>query len=278
MSFFAASPADPILFKRCLGASFALHAGLMLLAGIGLRNPFASSRPVMEIDLSIPLGTGGRRAGPVYEAPPKPLAPKEAPLTQMPPKAPPKPAPAVVPVTALPEARPEPIAAPTAAEPVAEKVNAAADFAPPPLAVPEGAVETPGADAPGGPDGALHGTGSAPLSGGGRGYGEGTGDGTGTGQPLDLLPRLLNKEELLKNLRRFYPESERRAGREGHVLLKLEIGEDGRTAPVEVLRSDGRAFDEAAQKAARTMLFSPAMRRGRPVAVRVPQKFIFQLE
>ncbi len=102
--------------------------------------------------------------------------------------------------------------------------------------------------------------------------------GPGTGQPLDLLPRLLNREDLLKNLRKYYPESERRAGREGSVVLKLEIGEDGKTVPVEVMDSAGRAFDEAARKVARTMLFSPAMRRGRPVAVRVPQRFIFQLE
>jgi len=43
---------------------------------------------------------------------------------------------------------------------------------------------------------------------GGRGHG---------GTPLLAFPKLLNRDEVLANLRRFYPESERRAGHEADV-------------------------------------------------------------
>jgi protein TonB len=268
---------DDELFRKRLGISLGLHALIFLIANFGGFSSFRIDRPVMEIDLSIPLGTGGRKKGPVYNEPAKPLAPKAAPLNQKPVKAPPKPAPKIAPAKTVPTPKPEPETPPTPVALPPEPAVPAKVTAPQPLAVPPDAVETPGALAPGGPDGALHGTGSAPLSGGGRGHGEGTGDGTGTGQPLDLLPRLLNKEELLRNLRKFYPEKEWRAGKEGSVILKLEINEEGRTEPVEVMGSAGKAFDDAAQKVARTMKFAPAMRRGRPVAVRLPQRFVFEL-
>ena len=269
---------DDVFFRKCVGVSFGLHALIFLIANFGGFPDFSPTRSVMEIDLSIPLGRGGRKKGPVYDEPAKPLTAKEAPLNRKPAKAPPPPAPTVAPAPEIPVAKPEPEIPPAPIIPIADTpVEPPQVAAPQPLAVPPDAVETPGAEAPGGPDGALHGTGSAPLSGGGRGYGEGTGDGTGTGQPLDLLPRLLNKEELLRNLRKYYPEKERRAGKEGSVVLKLEIDENGATLPVEIVNSAGAAFDEAAKKVAVTMRFAPAMRRGRPVAVRLPQRFVFQL-
>jgi TonB family protein len=114
-------------------------------------------------------------------------------------------------------------------------------------------------------------------TGAGADYGTPNGIGEG-GVPLVSFPRLLNLDEVLKNLRRFYPESERRAGHEGQVLVGLHIGTDGRVGSVDVLRSAGPAFDAAAQAVGRLMLFSPALSRSGPVAVRMRQTMVFQLK
>ena len=98
------------------------------------------------------------------------------------------------------------------------------------------------------------------------------------GSGLLQLPRLLNRDELLANLRRFYPESERRAGREGSVLATLHIGVDGRVDPVEIAQSAGTAFDAAAKEVAKRMKFSPAIGRNGPVPVKLNQAIIFRLD
>lgn len=95
---------------------------------------------------------------------------------------------------------------------------------------------------------------------------------------MDRLPRLLNRDELSHSLRRFYPEKERRAGREGSVKVKLHIGIDGRVGRVEIMESKGKSFDKAAKSVAKRMRFSPAMFNGRLVAVRLRQTIIFRLE
>ena len=40
---------------------------------------------------------------------------------------------------------------------------------------------------------------------------------------LTELPKLLNREEMARNIRRFYPEEERRAGHEGQVVARLHL-------------------------------------------------------
>ncbi len=267
---------DDTQFRRSVAASGILHLAVILLAGFGYQGSLFPRRTVLEIDLSIPLGSGGHKAGPIHDEPAMPLAPKKSPVEKTPPKAKPTAAPKVAPVKDIPKPKPEPIIPLMPAEKPdikAPKLEIAQ-----PVSVPKDAVETPGAEAPGSPDGALRGTGTAPLSGGGRGYGEGTGDGFGTGQPFDLLPKLLNRVEIHKNIRRFYPESERRARREGSVVLLLEITEDGKAVAVEVRQSAGSAFDRAAKKVVPTMRWRAAMQRGRAVPVRVPMRFEFKLE
>lgn len=104
------------------------------------------------------------------------------------------------------------------------------------------------------------------------------GDGEGGGVPLTRLPSLLNRNEMLKNLRRFYPEPERLAGREGEVLLDIHIGADGRVGRVEIIQSAGEAFSRAAERVAKEMRFSPAYVRETPVAVKIRQALYFRLE
>jgi len=81
----------------------------------------------------------------------------------------------------------------------------------------------------------------------------------------------------LANLRRFYPESERRIGREGTVLLTLRIGPDGTVGPVEVAQSAGAAFDNAAKAVAFLMRFAPAEGQAGPVPVKISQAMVFRL-
>lgn len=130
------------------------------------------------------------------------------------------------------------------------------------------------------PGGAQGGTGTAAKTGGsGEGSDEGVPGGTGDGgTPLSALPRLLNRDEILRLLKKFYPEAERRAGREGDVVVALHIAADGAVTSVDVLRPAAPAFNEAAKKVAALMKFSPAVAlNGRPVAVKLPQPVQFRL-
>lgn len=140
-------------------------------------------------------------------------------------------------------------------------------------------VETPEPPAPT-PGGAVGGTGTAAKTGGsGEGSDDGVPGGTGHGgTPLRELPRLLNRDEVLASLRRFYPESERQAGREGAVVIVLHLGPDGLVTSADVARSASPAFDAAAQKVGALMRFSPAIGlSGKPVHVRMPQEVRFRL-
>lgn len=229
-------------FRRCLEISLGLHILFFLLAS-GLPRP-GFLVPV-EVDLTYPfIGTGPAKLGaPKLEVPGAkgPILPAENPNT-----APVKPQPPKDWV--LPGPKTETIEKP----------------APPP--------PTPG--------GAQGGTGTSPLPGGsgeGADYGapNGTGDG---GAPLLSMPRLLNRDEVLRNLRRFYPEIERRRGHEGTVLVKIHIGVDGSVGGVDVLVSAGAAFDAAAKEVAKLMRFAPAIgRNGSPIAVKISQSMVFQL-
>lgn len=131
------------------------------------------------------------------------------------------------------------------------------------------------------PGGEVGGTGTAAKTGGsGEGSDEGVPGGTGDGgTPLSAMPKLLNKDEIMALLRRFYPEAERRAGREGDVVVAIHIGRDGAVSSVDVLRSSGPAFDDSAKKVAALMRFSPAVSLGgKPVAVKLPQLMQFRLK
>ncbi|MBI4387285.1 MAG: energy transducer TonB [Elusimicrobia bacterium] len=113
---------------------------------------------------------------------------------------------------------------------------------------------------------------------GGEGGLGGSGGGTGTGEAIvNRPPRLINVQEIRASLKRLYPERERRAGREGQVLVAIHVGEDGRVRGVEVLESAGEAFDETAGTVARRMIFEPALVRSVPTAVKVKQAVVFRL-
>lgn len=247
MTTTAARPpqAPPALFRRCLGVSVAAH--LLLLGAAYYRPTPPVSRPVMEVDLSLPILGGD---GPAKLGAPKKLVPK---ATGIPLPSPTK--------TPLQVGEPEKPKEWTTATPETKKVEA-----------PPEETATPG--------GTAEGTGTSHLPGGsGEGSDYGVPGGTGHGGTgLTALPKLLNLDEVRRSLRRHYPEAERRAGREADVRVYLHIGTDGRVSPVEVVVSGGNAFDEAAKKVGTLMRFSPALGRSGPVPVKLPQTILFRLE
>jgi TonB family protein len=232
--------------SRSLGVSVAAHAALLALLVLLPRLRFAAPPP-FEVEITSPfLGTGPAKLGA-----PKPLVRgKVLPKTEETPKVPPKP---VVKTPPPPKEWTLP--------------NKTSKPVPPP----------PPAPAPGGVQG---GKGTAVQPGGlglgaDRGKPNGLGDG---GTPLSAFPRLINAAEVAAELRRAYPESERRAGREGEVVLVLHIGAGGDVGRVDVAGSAGKAFDAAARKVGLMMRFSPALGLdGKPVAVAFPQKIQFRL-
>jgi len=74
-----------------------------------------------------------------------------------------------------------------------------------------------------------------------------------------------------------YPESERRAGHEGTVVLHLVVGADGEPHDVTVSRSLSPEFDAAAVEAVKTWKFSPASKSGKPISVDVNVEVAFRL-
>jgi protein TonB len=73
-----------------------------------------------------------------------------------------------------------------------------------------------------------------------------------------------------------YPDTARRDGKEGRVLLRVLVNEEGRTASVQVNRSSGvESLDQAALEAIKRWRFSPARLGDRPVEswVRIPIDF-----
>ncbi len=247
-------------FRKCLAASAVLHALFFLIAH-GF--PAFTMPPPVEVEITSPfLGTGPARL-----APPKAKVEgaKGIPL-------PAQKAEAQKPVeTPKPSEPPKDWTTKTVEVPKVEKPQ------PPPQA--PGAVPAGTQSAPT-PGGVTGGTGISPLLGGVDGHSAyGTPNGTGDGgAPLTAMPRLLNLDEIMANLKKYYPESERRAGHEGDVLLKVHIGADGLVPASDVISADSPAFGTAAQKVALLMRFSPAMKAGGPVPVSIRLPINFRLK
>ena len=112
-------------------------------------------------------------------------------------------------------------------------------------------------------------------AGGGTGPGRG-GSGHGTGSGSGISARPIGGYQVKPR----YPESARRRGIEGTVLLQMRITAQGRVEDVQVVRSAGYPeLDESAMEAVRRWRFEPARRNGAPVAedaVLLP--VVFQLQ
>ena len=102
--------------------------------------------------------------------------------------------------------------------------------------------------------------------------GSGAGDGKNGGQYGANLTQPRYRETPKPN----YPESARRKGREGTVLLRVLVNEEGRAKAIEINKSSGDdALDRAAQEAIQGWRFIPA-RYGEKVVeswIRIPVDF-----
>jgi len=162
------------------------------------------------------------------------------------------------------------VAPASAFKPVAPKkewVKPAPDQKIIPAPIPTQAVAAPAPEEP--PPPAATGTGTGE-------YGIGTGD--GSANVLSRIPQLLNLSDLRAILQRFYPEEARSQGREGTVVLDIHIDTAGHVTSVDIVRSAGADFDQAAQKAAKLLRFTPAFLGSQRVGVKMRQAIQFKLE
>lgn len=74
-----------------------------------------------------------------------------------------------------------------------------------------------------------------------------------------------------------YPESARRSGLEGRVMLQALIGKDGSVEKVEVLSSEYDIFKDAAIDAMKREKFTPARQNGNPIKIWITRSINFRL-
>lgn len=111
-----------------------------------------------------------------------------------------------------------------------------------------------------------------PFGSSGIGFGRGSGNGPG----LSASGAALTQARYRDTPRPEYPESARRAGREGTVLLRVLVDDQGRSKQVEINNSSGSdALDRAAAAAIRRWRFYPARYGDRAVEswIKIPIEF-----
>lgn len=108
----------------------------------------------------------------------------------------------------------------------------------------------------------------------GSGNGSANGEGSGTGQAGAMLTLARYRETPQPH----YPDSARREGKQGRVLLRVLVDEEGRTKTIEVNASSGHdMLDLAATEAIKKWRFVPARAGGKPVETWVKVPIEFQL-
>ena len=111
-----------------------------------------------------------------------------------------------------------------------------------------------------------------PFGSSGVGFGRGSGNGSG----LSASGAALTQARYRHTPRPEYPESARRAGREGTVLLRVLVDDQGRSKQVEINNSSGSdALDRAAAAAISRWRFYPARYGDRAVEswIKIPIEF-----
>lgn len=121
----------------------------------------------------------------------------------------------------------------------------------------------------------LGGTGTGNgLGSSGNGFGHGSGNGNGSGSYGTVVA--LTQASYRDTPRPSYPESARRDGREGRVLLRVLVDDQGRIKQVDINSSSGNAaLDRAAAEAIKRWRFHPARYGDKPVEswLRIPIEF-----
>jgi protein TonB len=125
-----------------------------------------------------------------------------------------------------------------------------------------------------GPGPGRVGTGSNGYGVYGTGSGSGSGNRDGSGAPGNAVAS--SQARYRDTPRPEYPESARREGREGLVLLRVLVDDQGRSKKVEISGSSGSsALDRAAAEAIRRWRFHPALHGDAPTEswVNIPVDF-----
>ena len=84
------------------------------------------------------------------------------------------------------------------------------------------------------------------------------------------------KPVLIKEVAPVYPEIARKAGLEGKVFVRFQVGKDGRVRDVQILRGQ-EIFRQAAIEAVMQFRFKPAMQNDKPAPVWMTQPLTFRL-
>jgi len=138
-----------------------------------------------------------------------------------------------------------------------------------------GAISGPGGNDANGSGTGLVGTGNGNGFGSsGTGFGRGSDNGNGSGSSGAGIA--LTQARYRETPRPDYPESARRDGREGRVLLRVLVDAQGRSKQVEINNSSGSdALDRAAAEAIKRWRFHPARHGDKPVEswLRIPIEF-----
>lgn len=96
--------------------------------------------------------------------------------------------------------------------------------------------------------------------------------------PYDTPPAMRNRGQIQQLLQRYYPRNLKDAGIGGRVELWLYVNEQGSVEKSEVKTSAGNALlDDAAQRVAADMQFTPAKNRDKVTAVWVSQWITFEV-
>ena len=110
----------------------------------------------------------------------------------------------------------------------------------------------------------------------GAGMGAGAGSGRGHGDGNSRAP--LTQARYHETPQPKYPDSARREGKEGRVLLRVLVDEEGRTKAIEVNTSSGHdLLDRAAIEAIKKWRFVPARAGTKPIETWVKVPIEFQL-
>jgi protein TonB len=235
-----------------LGASVAAHAVAATLAGVLLPAMLAheSGESLIEVDLA--------RLDPAVPADPPPALPLPVPV---PAPVPERPAPRI---RSAASARPP---AGTTATTVATPAPAASEAPASPTADAARLVFSAGT---------LRTQAAVEASVGRETLAEGTGPGGGADEVFGERD-LTTKARVLLQPEPAYPAEARRAEIEADVPVEILLDRDGHVLQARSLSHQGYGLDEAATRAIRTWTFSPALRAGRPVRVRMTWTVRFRL-
>lgn len=244
-----------------LVASLLAHAAFAALVGTGFIASGKGTAPVTAIEVDMFDGVA---------VPPEAPAPS-GPMTGQP--VAPRRATARAPSRSSATARPIPLRSVETPNPVLTSPTAVSEdvaAAPVRFAMSAGTVAGRGAPAPRDSAVAKEGGPVGSAAGGDVRDGDGTGDVVGEDR-VSVPARLLGSANVP------YPASAREAEIEADVQVELVVGLDGRVSRARVVSRCGYGLDEAALQGVRNFRFSPALRDGRPVRVRMRWPVQFRL-